>query len=135
MNITTILVDDDADSRLVASTYIRKYFPEINIAGEATSIKEGIELISKVKPELVLLDIEMPDGTGFDLLRNIDEKNFEVIFITAFNAYAIQAFRFSAIDYLLKPLSLDDLKEALFKVKEKIQLQLFEKHWSSLAYN
>lgn len=135
MEIATIIVDDDADSRLVTSSFIKKYFPDIHIAGEGTSVKEGVDLIRRLKPNLVLLDIEMPDGTGFDVLRNLEEKNFEVIFITAFNGYAIDAFKFSAVDYLLKPLSLSDFKESLLKVKEKIQFKLFEKQWSSLSHN
>ncbi|HEX2627600.1 MAG TPA: LytTR family DNA-binding domain-containing protein, partial [Chitinophagaceae bacterium] len=119
----------------ITATFIKKNFPDLFIVGEAGSVAEGLTKIGEQRPDLVLLDIEMPDGTGFDLLRRVEEKNFEVIFITAFNAYAIDAFRFSAIDYLLKPVSLVDLKEALLKVKEKIQGRLFEKQWASLSYN
>jgi two-component system LytT family response regulator len=135
MNINTLLVDDDADSRLIAITYIQKYFPEVQVVGEGTCVKEGLELIEELKPDLVLLDVQMPDGSGFDLLQNVKEKNFEVIFITAYNAYAIQAFRYSAVDYLLKPLSLTDFKESLAKVKERMQGKIFGKHWNNLAYN
>jgi two-component system LytT family response regulator len=135
MKITTLLLDDDADSRLITGTFIKKYFPDVHIAGEAASVEEGLEMVQRLKPDLLLLDIEMPDGTGFDLLRNVEQKSFEVIFITAFNAYAIDAFRFSAIDYLLKPLSLDDLRESLLKVREKMQAKMFEMHWASLAHN
>lgn len=130
-----MVVDDDADSRLVTETYLTRYFPDVNIAGQADSVDQGLELIHRVQPDLVLLDIELVDGTGFDLLRGISEKNFEVIFITAFNAYAIEAFRYSAIDYLLKPLSITDLRESLMKVREKLQARMFRQHWSSLAYN
>lgn len=135
MKINTIIVDDDADSRLITVTFIRKYFPDIHIAGEGATVAEGIELVRQHRPDLILLDIEMPDGTGFDLLRTTEQKNFEVIFITAFNAYAIDAFKFSAIDYLLKPLSLTDLKEALLRVRERLQEKFFGKHWTSLSYN
>jgi len=135
MKINTVIVDDDPDSRLITGTFIRKYFPDIHIAGEGACVKEGLSLLQQFKPDLVLLDIEMPDGTGFDLLRNTEDKSFEVIFITAFDAYAIDAFRFSAIDYLLKPLSLNDLKESMLKVKERMQGKLFEKHWINLSYN
>lgn len=135
MRIDALLIDDDADSRLVAATYIEKYFPDIHIAGQGASVAEGLELIGSLKPDLVLLDIEMPDGTGFDLLRKVKEKDFEVIFITAFDAYAIEAFRFSAVDYLLKPLSITELREALLKVKERIHERAFEKHWAGLVYN
>lgn len=135
MRINTLVIDDDPDSRLVALTYLTKYFPDINVIGEGDSVEQGLDLIRRLQPDLILLDIEMPDGTGFDLLRQVGEKKFEVIFITAFNAYAIDAFRYSAIDYLLKPLSIADLKESLLKVREKIQVKMFEKHWASLTYN
>lgn len=135
MRINTLLVDDDADSRLVAQTYLTRYFPDVNIVGQADSVQQGIELIHRLQPDLVLLDIETADGTGFDLLRQVGEKHFEVIFITAFNANAIEAFRYSAIDYLLKPLSITDLRESLLKVKEKLQTRMFQQHWSSLVYN
>jgi two-component system, LytTR family, response regulator len=135
MRINAVIVDDDQDSRLITGTFVRKYFPDVHIAGEGASVQEGLNLLQQLKPDLLLLDIEMPDGTGFDLLRNTEDKNFEVIFITAFDAYAIDAFKFSAIDYLLKPLSLTDLKDSMLKVKERIQSKLFERHWINLSYN
>ena len=135
MKLIILLIDDDENSRLITGTYIKKYFPDIHIAGESGSVHESMEMISRLKPDLILLDIELPDGTGFDILRNVEEKNFEVIFITAFDAYAIEAFKFSAVDYLLKPVLINDLKDSLIKVKERIQGKIFEKHWMNLAYN
>src|SRR5688572_7719879 len=116
MKISALLVDDDADSRLVTLAYIERYFPDIDVVGQGGSVEEALTLLQQLQPELLLLDIELPDGSGFDLLRQVKTKNFEVIFITAFNAYAIDAFRYSAIDYLLKPLSITDLTESLSKV-------------------
>jgi two-component system LytT family response regulator len=135
MKISTLIIDDDANSRMITGTFIKKYFPDITIVGEGASVEEGLKLVDELTPDLLLLDIEMPDGTGFDLLRNVPVKNFEVIFITAFDAYAIEAFRFSAVDYLLKPLSVTDLKDSLLKVKERIQGKMFEKQWTNLSYN
>ena len=135
MIIKAIIVDDDIDSRLVTSTFTKKYFPDIHIVAEGASVKEGLELLKEIKPDLVFLDIEMPDGTGFDLLRSIEDKNFELVFITAFHAYAIEAFKFSAIDYLLKPLSATDLRESILKVKERIHGKIFAQQWMNLSYN
>lgn len=133
--IRTLIIDDDDDSRLVTSAYIRKHALDFEIAGEAASVSTGTQLVQELRPDLLLLDIEMPDGTGFDLLRKIESKNFEVIFITAFNEYAIEAFRYSAVDYLLKPVSLTDLKESLIRVKERLQHKIFEQQWASLSEN
>ena len=135
MIIKAIIVDDDVDSRLITATFTKKYFPDIHIVAEGASVKEGLELLKQMKPDLVLLDIEMPDGTGFDLLRSVDDKDFELVFITAFDAYAIEAFKFSAIDYLLKPLSATDLRESLLKVKERIHGKVFAEQWMNLSFN
>lgn len=133
--INTLIIDDDDDSRLISSAFIRKNCPDFEITGEAGSVAEGLRLVETTKPDLILLDIEMPDGTGFDLLRKTTEKGFEVIFITAFNDYAIQAFRYAAIDYLLKPVSFADLKDSLEKVEEKLKLRAFGQQWATLSDN
>jgi two-component system, LytTR family, response regulator len=135
MKIVTVIIDDDEDSRLITGGFIRKYHPDFEIAGEAGTVEAGFALVESARPALLLLDIEMPDGTGFDLLQRLSRRDFEVIFITAFNAYAIDAFRFSAIDYLLKPVSLTDLKESLLRVKEKLQNRFFEEQWKNLSHN
>lgn len=102
---------------------------DLIIVGEARGVHTGIKLIEELEPELVFLDIQMSDGTGFDLLRKLDRRDFKVIFITAHDHFAIEAFKFSAIDYILKPIISDDLYAAIEKVrrsleKEKINLQL-----------
>ena len=135
MKITTLIIDDDADSRLALATYIRKNCPELILTGEAQSVSESIQLISKEDPDLLILDISLPDGTAFDLLRQLPEKKFEVIFITAYDKYAIEAFKFSAIDYLLKPISYTDLQEALQKVSERMAEKYFKTHWLTLTHN
>ena len=105
MKIATVIIDDDIDSRLVLNNYISNNCPDIIIAGEAGSVEESIKLIKKTNADFLLLDISMPDGSGFDLLRQLPERQFEVIFITAYDKFAIEAFKFSAIDYLLKPIA------------------------------
>jgi len=135
MRITTLIIDDDADSRLVLGNYIRKNCPALIVCGEAETVEESITLIKKETPDLLLLDISLPDGTAFDLLRKLPENKFEVIFITAHDQYAIEAFKFSAIDYLLKPISFTDLKEALRKVSDRIAEKYFKTHWVTLTHN
>ncbi|HMK03426.1 MAG TPA: LytTR family DNA-binding domain-containing protein [Ferruginibacter sp.] len=135
MKITTLIIDDDVDSRLILSSYIRDNCPDILVVGEAETVEAGIMLTKKERPDLLLLDISLPDGTGFDLLKQLPEKQFEVIFITAFDKFAIEAFRCSAIDYLLKPVAFADLKEALQRLKNRMEEKYFNTHWMTLAHN
>jgi two-component system LytT family response regulator len=93
-------------------------FPNIEIVGTANNVSEAVFLIDAVKPELVFLDINMPDGKGFDVIERVSYKNFQVIFVTAFDKYAVRAFEFSALHYLVKPVDLDMLKSAVERYKE-----------------
>jgi len=99
---------------------IGNHFPNITIVGEAEGVESGIANIEKLKPELILLDIQMADGDGFDLLKRIAIINFKVIFITAYEEYAMKAIKFSALDYLLKPVTVEDLKIAFDKAENQI---------------
>lgn len=135
MKITALIIDDDADSRFIMSDYIKKNCPEIVVTGEGASVDEGIHIIKKENPDLLLLDISLPDGTAFDLLKQLPEKQFEVIFITAHDKYAIEAFKYSAIDYLLKPIAYSELKEALQKVGDRVREKYFKAHWMALTHN
>jgi two-component system LytT family response regulator len=112
----TVIIDDENKGRLTIKNLINKYTPQLELVGEADSVENGVELIEREKPELVFLDIEMPDGTGFDVLTNVEYSEFHLIFCTAYDQYAVKAFRFSAIDYLLKPLDPDIFKIAVSKV-------------------
>ncbi len=135
MKISSFIVDDDTDSRVIIRDFIDANFPEIVITGEGGSVNESIGFIKKQKPDLLLLDISLPDGTAFDLLRQLPGKDFEVIFITAYDKFAIEAFKFSAIDYLLKPIAFPELKEALHKVRTRIDEKYFNTHWMTLMHN
>jgi two-component system, LytTR family, response regulator len=135
MKITALIIDDDADSRLIINNYIKKNCQEIVVMGEGGSVDEGVHIIKKENPDLLLLDISLPDGTAFDLLKQIPENQFEVIFITAHDKYAIEAFKYSAIDYLLKPIAYSELKEALQKVGERVNEKYFRTHWITLTHN
>ncbi|MCK9279373.1 MAG: LytTR family DNA-binding domain-containing protein [Melioribacteraceae bacterium] len=117
--INTIIIDDEKSCLEAVSIILNNNFNSIKIIGEANSVKSGIELLKKEKPELLFLDIDLGDGTGFDILRAIDCKKIKVIFITAFHEYAIKAFKFSAFDYLLKPLKASDLIATVNRVIEE----------------
>lgn len=118
-----LLIDDEQDSHDVLSMLLRENHPEISIKGNAYSVEEGVQLIERLEPELLFLDIEMPDGTGFDLLHRFDRPNFQIIFVTAFNQYAQTAIRLGALDYLTKPVDKLELKAALLKSQIK-QLEI-----------
>jgi two-component system, LytTR family, response regulator len=117
--IKTVLVEDEKKSREVLQKMIEKHCPEIQLLGSASSVAEGVEMIRNLKPELVFLDIELTDGTGFDVLEKVQGQQFDVVFATAYDQYAIKAIKFSAIDYLLKPYDIDELKAAVKKIGER----------------
>jgi len=118
--LKTIVVDDEMPSREALTTYLRDFCPNVEIVAECDSVKSAYLAIQKFLPQLVFLDIEMPNGNGFDLLQLFKNPTFKVIFVTAFSDYAIRAFRFSAIDYLLKPVKVDELIEAVEKVRKEL---------------
>ncbi len=114
----TIIIDDDKLARHVLLRIFEQNFPEIRLVGEAESVKTGVELIRTEKPDLVFLDIEMPDGTGFDLIDQLTEVNFRLIFTTSYSNYAITAFKYFAFDYILKPVLPENVKATLRRIKD-----------------
>lgn len=133
--IRSIIIDDMASIREQNADLIRKHCPDVAILAEADSVKSGVETIRKFMPDLVFLDVEMDDGTGFDLLRHFPSIPFKVIFVTGYQEFAITAFRFSAIDFLLKPVDPDDLVEAVRKAGESIGKDLLELKFQTLFLN
>jgi len=117
--IESVIIDDESAFINTLNVMIKEH-PEFRIIGTARSVKDGIDLINSLNPDIVFLDIQLEDGLGFDVLRATASQDFIVIFVTAFDYYAVEAFRFSAIDYLLKPISSDNLSEALEKVGKRI---------------
>jgi two-component system LytT family response regulator len=117
--LKTIIIDDESDAVDFISSIIGEYCPSLIVEGKAHNVIEGVRVINEKKPDLVFLDVEMPNGTGFDLLSQFPEKNFEVVFITAFNHYAIKAIKFSAVDYILKPININEFIEAVERVIHK----------------
>ncbi|MEO8149066.1 MAG: LytTR family DNA-binding domain-containing protein [Bacteroidia bacterium] len=132
---STIIVDDEPDQQDILSTMLERNFPEYNVSRRCNSVMEALEYIPKVKPELVFLDVMMPPKTGFDLLNELKEINFEVVFCTSYEEYALRALKMSAVDFLLKPFGPDDLKIALEKFEEKILLKKNLQHIEALLHN
>jgi two-component system LytT family response regulator len=122
--LRTILIDDEALMRRTIEKMALEHCPEISLVAQADSVSSGVAAIKRHHPDLVLLDIRMDDGTGFDLLRQLEPVDFKVIFITAYDDYAIKAIRFSALDYLLKPVDPDDLKQAVDKADKLVMKEL-----------
>lgn len=120
MSIRAILIDDEELARIGMDYLIKKHTPHVEVVGEAESAEEGVALIKKLKPDLVFLDIEMAEYDGFDMLDKIDGIDFEVVFVTAHNQFALRAFKYEAIDYILKPVDPEDLIAAV----EKVDLRL-----------
>lgn len=113
--LRTAIIDDEYHIRDTLIKMLEMNCPDVKIVGQASGVESGIEVINILKPDLVLLDIQMKDGTGFDLLYRLPSIDFKVIFITAYDQYALQAFRFSAVDYLLKPVNPEQLIEAVYR--------------------
>ncbi len=121
--VSAIIIDDEKKCISLLQHLIYNHCPLVNVVGTAENAEQGLLLIKQAKPDLVFLDIEMPDKTGFELLASLAEINFKVIFTTAYNHYAIKAIRFSALDYLLKPIDLDELKNALGRLEGRKNLK------------
>jgi len=127
MNI--IIIDDEQQVRQTLKKMLSQLDTEIQVLGEAGNVQNGISLVKENQPDLIFLDIELTDGTGFDLLKQIEDKTFQVIFITAYHEYAINAIKFSALDYILKPFDPEDIERVIDKASkamenEKLQIKL-----------
>ncbi|MDF1550207.1 MAG: LytTR family DNA-binding domain-containing protein [Bacteroidales bacterium] len=120
------IVDDEQRTRKMIASIIQAEINDIEVIGEAENCSSAHQLIKSKKPDLVLLDINMPGGTAFNLLEKCDKIDFKIIFITAYEEFAVKAFKFSAIDYLLKPVDPDDLVNAIAKVAELYDLSNFQ---------
>src|SRR4051812_46381198 len=122
--ITAILIDDDKHLRKGMKSLLERYASEIRIIDEADSVATGIEALEKHKPQVVFLDIHLADGTGFDILEQVAKSNGKmnahIVFITAHEQYALKAFKFSALDFLLKPVDPEELQKTIVKIKEAL---------------
>lgn len=135
MNINAIIVEDEFRVRQVLVKLLALHCPSIRLIAEAENITAAYDLIIKHKPDLVFLDIEMAGGSGFDLLAKFKEINFETIFVTSFGHYAINAIKYSALDYLLKPVMVSELKTAVEKVADRVNNKHSLQQYSLLKEN
>lgn len=117
--LRAVIIDDEQKAIKSIELIVKEYCKNITIVGEASSAAEGMQVIKDVKPDLVFLDVEMPGGTGFEMLDKIEERSFDVIFVTAYNHYAIKAIKFSAVDYILKPIDIYEFISAVNRIEEK----------------
>src|SRR5688572_6589351 len=113
----TIIVDDEKKGRDILFSMLKEYCTDVEVIGQASNIEEAFLFIQQLKPQLVFLDVEMPLGNGFSLLEKFDEIPFHIIFTTAHENYAIQAIKNNALDYLLKPIDIDELRSAVEKAR------------------
>jgi two-component system LytT family response regulator len=122
--ITALLIDDDANLRNGMKSMLERYAPGIRVVGEADSVKSGVVAMDTLRPQVVFLDIQLGDGTGFDILEQLANKNGKstshIVFITAHEQYAIKAFRFSALDFLLKPVDPEELEKVIGKINDAV---------------
>lgn len=117
--LKAIIIDDEPDCVQLIALQLKTHCPQIQVQGLFTSPEEGLEAIRKMEPDLLFLDVEMPRMNGFQLLEQLEDISFSLIFVTAYNEFALKAFRFSALDYLLKPLNIIQLVEAVRKAEKR----------------
>ncbi len=119
--IQTIIIDDEQNNIENLEGLLQQYCPQVHVLGTAINADDGIVLIKNLRPQLVFLDIQMPGKTGFEMLKELPDYSFEIILITAYDQYGIQAIKFSAIDYLLKPVNIEELKAAVQKAESRVK--------------
>ncbi|NET34595.1 MAG: response regulator transcription factor [Cyanothece sp. SIO1E1] len=133
--IKTIIVEDEKHNQELLERLLQQHFPDLHILQKASNVSEGLSAIKNHQPALVFLDVEMPDGNAFDLLSRIHQIDFEIIFVTAYDHYALQAIRFCAIDYLLKPIKIPELLDAVKKVLDNLSLKWENQRLKQLIQN
>lgn len=130
--MTAIIIDDEKKGREILMKLLQNYCTGIEVVALAANADEGYELIQQHNPDVVFLDIEMPNSNGFDLLDRFEEVNFQVIFTTAFDTYAIKAIKHHALDYLMKPIDIDELQDAVEKVRKNLPSKMPAMRYSEL---
>lgn len=123
--IKSVIVEDEEAAKIALEGYIKKFCPQVHITGTASNCKEAIEMLHRLQPQLIFLDVEMPFGNAFDVLDGCRDLQFETIFVTAFSEYSLKALNQSAAYYLLKPVSIEELIIAVNKVQQQLQSQQF----------
>jgi len=134
MSINAVLIDDEKNNLDNLQELLSTYCPKISMAGTALNAEDGKTIILQHQPDIVFLDIQMPDKNGFDLLKELNNYDFEVIFVTAHDQYAIQALRFAAVDYLLKPININELQSAVDRAIKKCKLKVQNRQLENLIH-
>jgi two-component system LytT family response regulator len=132
--MTVAVIDDSDDARFALIELLKKHLPQAHVE-EATGVEAGVTLIRKIKPEIVFLDVMMGDGTGFDLLSKIINPDFKVVFVSGYDRFAVRAFKFSAVDYLVKPVIESELIETLHRLSKVLSQQSINLMLSALQLN
>ncbi len=130
-----IHIEDNQAARNNLFEIIEEFCPDVDYIGAATNVKEGIQLIHDSYPDLIFLDIEMPDGTGFDVLKKTPDINIQIIFVSSHEKYALRAIKCSALDYILKPIDPEDLQQAVHKAKSEFESHKTQKKVKTLLHN
>ncbi|RYD99622.1 MAG: response regulator transcription factor [Sphingobacteriales bacterium] len=133
--ITALLIDDEQKNSVVLQEMLRRYCPSVSVLGIAVNTTESSSMIQELQPQLIFLDIQMPGGSGFDLLDSIKGQAIEVIFVTAYDNYLLKAIRYSALDYILKPVNLEELIAAVYRAEQRMAGQSANKQMSLLLHN
>lgn len=133
--ITCVIIEDEIAARKVLKSLLEDYCEDVQVLAEAGNVQDGVSIIKKHSPQLVFLDIAMPKESGFSLYKYFDEINFEVIFTTAFSQYAIQALKLAALDYLMKPINLEELMETLDRFRKQTKKFIQKGNYSLIEKN
>ncbi len=130
-----VIVDDEPKNIKILRGLLDEFCPNVAVLGEATNSEDAKQVFQDVRPDIVFLDIEIPYGNAFDLLDQLKPVDFEVIFITAFDEYSLKAFKYSALDYLLKPVNIEELMQAVAKVEKRLEHKLINLQLNNLFHN
>lgn len=133
--LRSVIIDDEENSSNALKEKLRRYFPQVDVVAVCNNSEQGITVINDLKPDVVFLDIEMPRMNGFAMLQQVSYGDFEIIFTTAYDHYAIKAIRFSALDYLVKPVEIEELGQAIQRAEEKRQQRLPNERLALLLEN
>ncbi|MEC7263359.1 MAG: LytTR family DNA-binding domain-containing protein [Bacteroidota bacterium] len=132
MILKVVIIEDEKHSRETLKSMLEEFCKDVKVIAMAASVEEAVKVLSVYSPDVVFLDIELQSGVGFDVLNQIKNPNFEVIFTTAFEKYAIKAIKFSSLDYLLKPIDLDELQQAVEKARNRMDTNVYREQLDTL---
>lgn len=135
MILKVVIVEDEKHSRETLKSLLEEFCKDVQVIATAGSVSEAVKVLSVFSPDVVFLDIELQSGVGFDVLNQIKDPSFEVIFTTAFEKYAIKAIKFSSLDYLLKPIDLDELQQAVEKARNRMDTNIYRQQIDTLMHS